>query len=98
MPDARASLSAPGTAAATPHPIHSPRVPLRKSPTAPAESLAGTQLSKSQVGAMAIERLDEQFAAFRNGPLDAGPYAFVWADALTRKVREAEMTSCWASR
>ncbi|WP_371666520.1 transposase [Streptomyces sp. NBC_00289] len=27
-------------------------------------------------------------AAFRNRPLDQGPYAFVWADALTQKVRE----------
>lgn len=27
-------------------------------------------------------------AASRNRPLDAVPYAFVWVDALTRKVRE----------
>ncbi|MDQ1005864.1 transposase-like protein [Streptomyces sp. V4I23] len=27
-------------------------------------------------------------AAFRNRALDAGPYAFVWVDALTQKVRE----------
>lgn len=32
--------------------------------------------------------LDEHVAAFRNRPLDAGPYAFVWADALTQKVRK----------
>lgn len=32
--------------------------------------------------------LDEQVAAFRNRPLDAGPYSFVWVDALTQKVRE----------
>jgi putative transposase len=51
------------------------------------ESLGVTQLSKSQVSAMA-KHLDEQVAAFRNRPLDAGPYAFVWADALTQKVRE----------
>jgi len=48
-----------------------------------AESLGVTQLSKSQVSA-----LDEQVAAFRNRPLDAGPYAFVRVDALTQKVRE----------
>lgn len=33
--------------------------------------------------------LDEQVNAFRNQFLDAGPYAFVWADALTQKVRES---------
>ncbi|MEV6949301.1 IS256 family transposase [Streptomyces sp. NPDC051172] len=52
-----------------------------------AESLGVTQLSKSQVSAMA-KHLDEQVAAFRNRPLDAGPYVFVWVDALTQKVRE----------
>ncbi|MDQ0765405.1 transposase-like protein [Streptomyces canus] len=52
-----------------------------------AASLGVTQLSKSQVSAMA-KHLDEQIAAFRNRPLDAGPYAFVWVDALTQKVRE----------
>ncbi len=53
-----------------------------------APTLGVTQLSKSQVSAMA-KHLDEQVAAFRNRPLDAGPYAFVWVDALTQKVREA---------
>jgi transposase-like protein len=53
----------------------------------PAESLGVTQLSKSQVSAMA-KHLDEQVTAFRNRPLDAGPYSFVWVDALTQKVRE----------
>ncbi|MFF3566140.1 IS256 family transposase, partial [Streptomyces sp. NPDC002574] len=52
-----------------------------------AESLGVTQLSKSQVSAMS-KHLDDQVAAFRNRPLDAGPYAFVWVDALTQKVRE----------
>ncbi len=52
-----------------------------------AESLGVTQVSKSQVSAMA-KHLDEQVAAFRDRPLDAGPYAFVWVDALTQKVRE----------
>lgn len=37
-----------------------------------AESLGVTQLSKSQVSAMA-KHLDEQVAAFRNRPLDAAP-------------------------
>ncbi|MEU2718700.1 transposase [Streptomyces sp. NPDC007205] len=52
-----------------------------------AESLGLTQLSKPQVSAMA-KHLDEQVTAFRNRPLDAGPYAFVWVDTLTQKVRE----------
>jgi hypothetical protein len=52
-----------------------------------APSLGVTQLSKSQASAMA-KHLDEQVTAFRNRPLDAGPYAFVWVDALTQKVRE----------
>ena len=34
------------------------------------------------------KHLDEQVAEFRNRPLDAGPYTFVWVDALTQKVRE----------
>ena len=33
--------------------------------------------------------LDELVAAWRNRPLDAGPYVFVWLDALVVKVREA---------
>src|ERR671928_659206 len=33
--------------------------------------------------------LDAQVTAFRQRPLDAGPYTFVWVDALTVKVREA---------
>ena len=32
--------------------------------------------------------LDAQVEAFRNRPLDAGHYTFVWMDALTMKVRE----------
>jgi transposase-like protein len=32
--------------------------------------------------------LDGQVAAFRERPLDQGPYTFVWVDALTVKVRE----------
>jgi transposase-like protein len=52
-----------------------------------AQTLGITSLSKSQVSRMAAD-LDEQVAAFRNRPLDAGPYTFVAADALTMKVRE----------
>jgi transposase-like protein len=51
------------------------------------ESLGITRLSKSQVSRMATE-LDEQVTAFRTRPLDAGPYTFCAADALSVKVRE----------
>ena len=44
-------------------------------------------ISKSQVSELA-KSLDEAVAAFRNRPLDAGPYTYVWVDALTQKVRE----------
>jgi putative transposase len=44
-------------------------------------------ISKSQVSLMARE-LDTVVDAFRNRPLDAGPYTYVWLDALTQKVRE----------
>src|SRR5215207_1837120 len=47
-----------------------------------------TSLSKSQVSRVCGE-LDELVAAWRNRPLDAGPYVFVWLDALVIKVREA---------
>ena len=56
-----------------------------------AESLGVTKLSKSQVSVMAAE-LDEMVASFRSRPLDAGPYTFVWIDALTQKVREGGRT------
>jgi len=36
------------------------------------------------------KELDQRVADFRNRPLDAGPYAFVAADALVMKVREGE--------
>ena len=55
------------------------------------EALGITGLSRSQVSTMAQE-LDEQVAAFRTRPLDAGPYTFVAADALTMKVREGGRT------
>ncbi|MDI6097619.1 IS256 family transposase [Actinoplanes sp. NEAU-A12] len=51
------------------------------------EQLGVKSLSKSQVSEMA-RHLDAQVEAFRNRPLDAGPYTFVWTDALVIKVRE----------
>jgi putative transposase len=44
-------------------------------------------ISKSEVSRMAAE-LDAKVAEFRERPLDAGPYRYLWIDALTQKVRE----------
>jgi putative transposase len=55
------------------------------------EQLGVASLSKSQVSEMAAH-LDAQVEAFRNRPLDAGPYTFVWCDALSIKVRECGRT------
>jgi putative transposase len=44
-------------------------------------------ISKSQVSELA-KSLDAMVSAFRNRPLDGGPYSYVWLDALTQKVRE----------
>jgi putative transposase len=55
------------------------------------EQLGEASLSKSQVSEMA-QHLDAQVEAFRNRPLDAGPYTFVWVDALAIKVREGGRT------
>lgn len=52
-----------------------------------ADQLGVTSLSRSQVSEMAAH-LDAQVTAFRERPLDAGPYTFAWVDALTVKVRE----------
>src|SRR6476469_1735064 len=51
------------------------------------QSLGITGLSKSQVSVMARD-LDVLVKDFRERPLDAGPYTFLAADALTMKVRE----------
>src|SRR5690348_14109919 len=51
------------------------------------EQLGVKSLSHSQVSEMAAH-LDAQVSTFRERPLEAGPYTFVWADALTVKVRE----------
>ncbi len=44
-------------------------------------------ISKSRVSEMA-KSLDESVEAFRNRALDAGPYPFVWLDAMQIKSRE----------
>ncbi len=44
-------------------------------------------ISKSQVSRI-CSALDEQVQAFRERPLDEGPYPYVWLDALTQRVRE----------
>jgi putative transposase len=44
-------------------------------------------ISKSQVSVLA-KTLDAEVEAFRNQPLDAGPYTYVQVDALTQRVRE----------
>ena len=45
-------------------------------------------ISKSQVSELA-KTLDAEVAAFRTRPLDAGPYVYVWVDALSQRCREA---------
>jgi putative transposase len=52
------------------------------------ETLGTTNLSKSHVSVMAKE-LDTAVEAFRTRQIAAGPYAFIAADALVHKVREA---------
>jgi transposase-like protein len=44
-------------------------------------------ISRSQVSRLA-KTLDVTVEAFRSRPLDAGPYTYIWLDALTQKVRE----------
>ncbi|GAA4638950.1 IS256-like element IS1081 family transposase [Actinoallomurus vinaceus] len=55
------------------------------------DQLGIKHISKSQVSQMS-KVLDDQVTAFRNRALDAGPYSFVWMDALTQKVREGGRT------
>lgn len=52
-----------------------------------AQAMGIEGLSKAQVSKMA-KTLDEMVEAFRNRPLDAGPYSYVWVDALVQRVRE----------
>src|SRR5665648_1261730 len=52
-------------------------------------------ISKSQVSVMA-KSLDQEVAAFRTRPLSAGPYPYLWLDALALKVREeGRVVSIW---
>ncbi len=51
------------------------------------QTLGIEKLSRSQVSDMA-KHLDAEVQAFRNRPLDAGPYTYLWIDALVVKVRE----------
>ena len=51
------------------------------------QTLGIQSLSKSQVSELA-RILDSEVAAFRARPLDAGPYPYVWVDALAVKCRE----------
>ena len=52
-----------------------------------AQAMGIEQLSKSRVSEMA-KSLDGSVEAFRNRPLDGGPYPFVWLDAMSVKSRE----------
>jgi putative transposase len=52
-----------------------------------ARAMGIEQISKSQVSRICHE-LDELVAAWRNRPLDTGPYPLVWMDALSMRVRE----------
>ncbi len=51
------------------------------------QTLGIATVSKSQVSELA-KSLDDTVTAFRNRPLDGGPYPYVWLDALTQKCRE----------
>jgi len=51
------------------------------------QTMGISHLSKSQVSEMAKD-LDQMVAEFRNRPLDAGGYPYVWLDALVMRCRE----------
>ena len=51
------------------------------------KTLGIERMSKSQVSELA-KSLDEMVESFRTRPLDAGPYTYLWLDALTLKCRE----------
>ena len=51
------------------------------------QALGCDGISKSQVSRI-CQQLDAQVQAFRERPLDQGPYVYVWLDALTQRVRE----------
>lgn len=46
------------------------------------------EISRSEVSRMAA-KLETVVTAFRDRPLDAGTYRYLWIDALTERVREA---------
>jgi transposase-like protein len=52
------------------------------------EAMGIAGISRSEVSRLAAE-LDAKVTEFRERPLDAGPYRYLWIDALTQKVREA---------
>jgi len=51
------------------------------------EALGIASMSKSQVSELARD-LDGMVEDFRHRPLDRGPYTYLWADAISLKVRE----------
>jgi transposase-like protein len=51
------------------------------------QALGCDGVSKSEVSRI-CQALDAQVQAFRERPLDQGPYPYVWLDALTQRVRE----------
>jgi len=51
-------------------------------------------ISKSQASELA-KTLDEQVRAFRTRPLDAGPYTYLWLDALEIRCREGARSWAW---
>jgi hypothetical protein len=51
------------------------------------EAMGIEGMSPSQVSRLSAD-LDVKVTEFRERPLDAGPYRYVWIDALTQKVRE----------
>ena len=55
------------------------------------QTLGIARLSKSQVSELA-KSLDPLVASFRERPLDGGPYAYVWLDALALRCREGGRT------
>ena len=55
------------------------------------KTLGIEKLSKSQVSKMASS-LDHQVEDFRGRPLDAGPYTYLWLDALTPAPRRSPRT------
>ena len=100
-PQAAAGLLFPGLAAGTAPPVRAgadqrdrdqlPAGRLRAAGGELAETLGIQSLSKSQVSELS-KSLDGAVEQFRSRPLDAGPYRFVQADAMTVRVREGGRT------